>query len=159
MGSAEEYNRWSLMSLSALRGDPEAVKTALQKLGPQPTDSLSARYRTEGRQRLVGALLKARQFELALEVAKTAPDTIRDQELWLVNFENAQNGRIDDARAVMTLFSEKMHSSFRAAAVRNVAVAMVKAGKLPAAVEIAAQESNPTNRKGILFAMAQALPQ
>jgi hypothetical protein len=59
----------------------------------------------------------------------------------------------------MTLFSEKMHPSLRAGAVRNVAVAMVKAGKLPAAVEMAAQESNPTNRKGILFAMAQALPQ
>jgi len=159
MGSAEEYNRWSLMSLSALRGDPEAVKTALRGLGPQPADSLSARYRTEGHQRLVISLLKARQFELALEVAKAAPDTVRDQELWLVNYENTQNGRIDDARAVMTLFSEKMHSSLRAGAVRNVAVAMVKAGKLAAAVEMAAQESNLTNRKGILFAMAQALPQ
>ncbi len=83
MGSAEEYNRWSLMSLSALRDDAGAVKTALQQLGPEPTDSLSARYRREGHQRLVSSLLKAKQFALALEVAKTAPDTLRDQELSL----------------------------------------------------------------------------
>jgi hypothetical protein len=59
----------------------------------------------------------------------------------------------------MTLFSEKIYPSLRAGAVRSVAVAMVKAGKLAAAVEMAAQESDPTNRKGILFALAQALPQ
>jgi hypothetical protein len=72
---------------------------------------------------------------------------------------NASNGWIDDARAVQTLFSDKMDAETRAGAVRSVAAAMVKAGTLAAAVEIAAQQSDLTGRKAMLFVIAQALPQ
>ena len=157
--SAADSIRFSLISLSALRGDADAVRTALQQLPPEPADRLAASYRTQGYQRVVGSLLKAKQFPLALEVAKSAPASARDQALLMANTENAANGRIDDARAVMALFSEKMDPKTRAIAVRNVAVAMVKAGRLAAAVEMAAQANDPVGRRAVLFAIAQALPQ
>jgi hypothetical protein len=159
LGANAEINRWSSTCLSALRGDAEAVRTALQQLGPEPTDQLMARYRREGHQRLIVSLLKTKQFPLALEVAKAAPDAVRDQELLQVNAENALDGRIDDARAVMTLFTEKTGPAYRALGVRNVALALLKAGKAAEAVEMAAQVSDLTQRRGMLFAMAQALPQ
>ena len=77
----------------------------------------------------------------------------------LVDAESAQNGRIDEARAALSLLSDKMDPKRRSAAVRTIAVAMVKTGKLAAAVEMAAQESDLTGRKAMLFAIAQALPQ
>jgi pentatricopeptide repeat protein len=159
LGTNAEINRWSLICVSALRGDAVAVRTALQQLGPEPTDQLVIRYRREGHQRLLVSLLKTKQFPLALEVAKAAPDAVRDQELLQVNAENALDGRIDDARAVMTLFTEKTGPAYRAGAVRNVALALLKAGKVTEAVDMAAQVSDLTQRKGMLFAMAQALPQ
>jgi hypothetical protein len=57
------------------------------------------------------------------------------------------------------LLGEKVDPKMRANVIRNVAVAMVKSGKLTPAVEMAAQVSDPTSRKGILFAIAQTLPQ
>jgi hypothetical protein len=77
----------------------------------------------------------------------------------MVNSVNASNGRIGDARTALALFGDKVAPNVRAVAVRNVAVALVKAGKLAPAVEMAAQVSDPTSRKGILFAIAQALAQ
>ena len=62
------------MCLSALRGDAQAVRTALQQLGPEPIDRLAAGQRTQGYQRLIASLLKTKQFPLALEIAKTAPE-------------------------------------------------------------------------------------
>jgi hypothetical protein len=157
-GGAETI-RFMLISLSGLRGDAAAVRTALQQLPPESTDRSAANLRNQGYQQVVAALLKNKQFPLALEVAKSAPAPARDQALLMVNTENAANGRIDDARAVMSSFSEKMDPKTRAIAVRNVAVAMVKAGKLAAAVEMAAQASDPVGRRAVLFAIAQALPQ
>jgi hypothetical protein len=159
IGINAEAIRWEFISRSALRGDAAAVRTALQELPPESTDRLAANLRNQGYQQVVAALLKTKQFPLALEVARSSPASARDQALLMINTENAANGRIDDARAVMALFSEKMDPKTRAIAVRNVAVAMVKAGKLAAAVEMAAQASDPVGRKAVLFAIAQALPQ
>jgi hypothetical protein len=157
--NATELVRFSLISLSALRGDAEAVRTALRQPAPDPTDRSAMYSRGQGYQRVVNSLLQTRQFALALEVAKAAPDSARDASLLLVNGETAANGRIDDARAVLTLFSDKMEPKTRAIAVRNVAVAMAKAGKLDDALKLAAQEGDPVGRRAILFAIAEALPQ
>ena len=113
-------------------------------------------YRTQIYPRVVGALVKSKQLAVALEVAKSAPESIfRDMALLNVSGGYAANGQIDEARAVMTLFSDKLDSRNRAAAVRYIAVAMVKAGKLAKAVEMAAQVGDLTGRKAVLFAIAQ----
>jgi len=151
--------RWSLISLSALRGDAEAVRTALQQVGPESTDPVKNGLRTKAYLDVVSSLLKTKQFALALEVAKSASDSVRDQALLMVNAEAAANGRIDDARAVLTLFSEKVVPYVRDTAVRDLAVAMAKAGKLAAALELAAQVTDPMGRRALVFAIAQALPQ
>jgi tetratricopeptide (TPR) repeat protein len=152
--------RISLIALSALRGDVEAVRTGLQKVKSEGPPNNLVDYRTQVYPRVVASLVKAKQLAFALEVAKSAPESIfKDLALANVSGGNAANGRIEEARAVMTLFSDKLDSRNRAAAVRNIAVAMVKAGKLAEAVEMAAQLSDLTGRKATLFAIAQQLPQ
>jgi hypothetical protein len=157
-GSDADRKRWSLICLSAMLGDADAVKRGLEKLGPDAVERVMASYRPEGYAQLISSLIEGKQFALALEVAKTAPDTVRDRALLLVNEENAAIGRIDDARAVLPLFG-KEDAKNRAIAVRNIAVAMTKAGKLVAAVEMVAQVSDLWGRRAALFAIAQALPQ
>jgi tetratricopeptide (TPR) repeat protein len=152
--------RMSLIALSALRGDVEAVRTAMQKIKAEGPPTSLIDYRTQVYPRVVASPVKAKQLAVALEVAKSAPDSIfKDFALLNVSGGNAANGRIDEARGVMALFSDKLDSRNRAAAVRNIAVAMVKAGKLADAVEMAAQVGDVPGRKAVLFAIAQELPQ
>ena len=156
---AEEIRRWLSIFMSALRGDVEAIRTALAQLGPQPTDYNTGIFRTRGYQQLVVSLLKANQLAFAMEVATSAPQPFRDYMLSRINAEHAANGRIDDARAVMALFSDKMSPQLRRTAVRDVAVAMAKGGQPSVALELVARQTDVASRKAVLFAIAQALPQ
>jgi hypothetical protein len=150
------------IALSALRGDTDAVKAGLQRMQLQAAtsaaDRLSDIIRDQGYRVVVYSLLQAKQFPLAFELAKSAPDSVRNNTLALVCLENASNGRIDDARSALTLLGEKMDPALRAAAVRTLAVALAKSGELAPAVAMAAQAGDPTSRKAVLFAIAQALP-
>jgi hypothetical protein len=150
--------RFAEIALSALRGDLEAVRSGLAQLPPAPADRLAASQHAQGYQLIVSSLLKAKQLALALEVAKSAPAAFRDQMLFAVNAEAAAEGRIDDARAVVALFSEQAAPRTRAAAVRNIAVATAKVGKIPEAIAMATQVGDATDRRAILFAIAQTLP-
>jgi len=162
-GSAADAFQAASISLSALRGDVEAVRAGLQQLQSPPAenpamDRIAANNRGQYYQRIVYSLLQTKQFPLALEVAKSAPDSIRDATLALVNSISAANGRIGEARTALALLGDNVAPKVRAVAVRNIAVAMAKAGNLIPAVEMAEQVTDPTCRKGALFAIAQTLP-
>ena len=162
LGSEAELLQFASLTVSAFRGDAEAVRAGLRQMqsqaGGQAPDRYTSYERSQGYQRLVYSLLQAKQFPLALELAKSAPDSVRNMALILVSSVNASNGRIDDALSVLALVGDKMDPTMRAGPVRNVAVALVKSGKLAAAVEMAAQVSDPMGRRTILFAIAQTLP-
>jgi tetratricopeptide (TPR) repeat protein len=151
------------IAVSALRGDTAAVRAGLQRMQSKAespaADRLSNVIHGRSYQLVVYSLLQAKQFPFAFELAKSAPATVRDNALAMVSVENAANGRIDDARSALTLLEETMDPEIRAATVRAVAVAMAKSGMLVPAVEMAAQVSDLTSRKGTLFAIAQLLPQ
>ena len=71
------------ISLSALRGDTAAVKTALQQLPPDsstPADRVPAVLRMQGQTQVVLALLQKKQFELAIEVAKSITNSSFDRD-------------------------------------------------------------------------------
>jgi hypothetical protein len=162
-GSSAESLRVASVSLAALRGDTEAVRTGLQKLESPaerpPADRLSDYARAQGYQRVAASLLKAKQFPIALEVARSAPGFARDSSLASTAVAAAAAGKIDDARAAVASFGEKVDPNLRAIAVSNIAVALVKAGKVAPAIAMAEQGGDPVSRKAILFAIAQAMPQ
>jgi hypothetical protein len=157
-GSNAELLRFTSISLAALRGDTEAVRTALQQL-QSPGEDRDVYARTLGFQRVVIWLVKAKQLPLALEFAKSAPGFARNSGLAMVAVANASNGRIDDARAALALLGDKSDPVVRAVAVSNIAAALVKAGKLAPAIEMAGQVGDPVSRRAVLFAIAQAMPQ
>jgi hypothetical protein len=162
-GSGAESLRFASISLAALRGDTEAVRTALQPLQlpaeGAAADRLVVFQRAQGFQRVVSALLKAKQFAFALEVAKSAPGYARDSGLAAVAVVAASNGRIDDARAALGSFGDKADPNLRGMSASNLAAALVKAGKLAPAIEMAEKVGDPVSRKAVLFAIAQAMPQ
>jgi hypothetical protein len=153
--------RFALISLWALRGNTAAVKAALQQL-PPPSDSNSVAptLHTQGYQRVVVSLLQAKQFPLALEVAKSMPGAAlhRDAALASVALACAKSGRIDDARAVLSSFGEKTNPRMRAAVIQALAFAQAKAGDAPSAVQMTAQISDPMSRRAALLTLARALP-
>lgn len=159
LGAGAEQQRFTAVALSALRGDTDAVKAGLQKLQVPATNGLSAYMRGQAYQRIVTSLLQAKQYPLALEIAKSLSGYDRDAALLQVITQNASDGRIDDAQAVLSLFGEKTDPKTRAAAIRPIAVAMAKAGKPAPAVGLAAQASDPAIRQGTLLAIALAMPQ
>jgi tetratricopeptide (TPR) repeat protein len=164
VGSTATQLRFALISVQALRGDTEGVKTALQQL-PKPADAkaepLAEIYRTQGYQRVVYALVQAKQYQPALDLAKSMPVSDKDRGFTFANVArmNASNGRINDARAALSLMGDKTDPKLRASIAVSIAVALVKAGDPASAVETAAQVSDPTSRKAALFAVAQELPQ
>jgi Flp pilus assembly protein TadD len=154
--------RFALISLWVLRGDMVAVKTALQQ--PPTTDGPANRAaqesRMQGYRRVVASLLQSKQFPLALEVAKSMPGSAfdRDRTLGDIALADAANGRIDDARALLSSFGEKTDPRIRASVVGGLAVALAKAGDVRPALQTAGQISDPTSRKATLFTIAQTLP-
>jgi tetratricopeptide (TPR) repeat protein len=152
--------RFALISLLALRGDTAAVKTALQQPPPPTADRVAEDFRRGGYRRVVRALLQSKQFPLALEVAKSMPGSAidRDEMLAEIALANAANGRIDDARVLLSSFGDKTDPRIRASVVGGLAVALAKAGDVRSALQTAAQIGDPTSRKATLFETAQTLP-
>jgi Flp pilus assembly protein TadD len=163
VGASAVQLRFALIALQALRGDGAAVKTALQQFPAPPpvagTERLVDLYRGQGYLRVVFALLTSKQFPIALDVAQSTPDPTRAFALAGVARQHALDGRLADARAVLPLLGDKADPRVRAAIIRDLAVAAAKSGDLAGAVAMAAQVSDPTSRRGVLFALAQALPQ
>jgi len=164
-GSTNMELRFALISLRALRGDTKGVNDGLKQLPPtsaspatNPDDRLIEMYRDRGYQRLLRALLDANKFRFAFDLAKSTPDPGRAMNLAIVAGDDAQNGRLDEARAILPLIGDKADPRVRVAAVRTIAVATAKAGDLAAAIGMASQVSDPTSRRAVLFAIAQTLP-
>jgi hypothetical protein len=167
-GGVHQYDaialRFHLISLLALRGDAAAVRTALQQL-PPPADGPAAdratgeAFRMAGYWRVVPALLQNKQFALALEIVKSIPGGYeRDSMLASIALAYAENGRIDDARALLSSFGDRTSPRIRASVVRGIAAAQARAGDVPAALQTAAQTGDPASHKAALFTIAQTLP-
>jgi tetratricopeptide (TPR) repeat protein len=154
--------RFALISLWALRGDTAAVKRALQQ--PPTTDGPANRaaqeFRMQGYRRVVASLLQRKQFPLGLEVAKSMPGSAfdRDRTLGDIALANAVDGRIDDARALLSSFGDKTDPRIRASVIAGLAAALAKAGDVRSALQTAAQIGDSTARRATLFAIAQTLP-
>ena len=149
-----------LVGLQALRGDIEAVKKSLPSLPPPNADRPSEIARVNGYQRVVQSLLQAKQYQLALEVAKSMPGSAMDKTRALVNvaFVDAANGRIDDARAILASLGN-IDQRTQAGILASIAVATAKGGDVTSALQTVAQIGDPTIRKAALFMIAEALPQ
>ena len=149
-----------LVGLQALRGDIEGVKKSLPTLPPPNADRPSEIARVNGYQRVVQSLLQAKQYQLALEVAKSMPGSAMDKTRALVNvaFVDAANGRIDDARAITASLGD-MDPRTQAGILASIAVATAKGGDVASALQTVAQIGDPTIRKAALFMIAEALPQ
>jgi tetratricopeptide (TPR) repeat protein len=149
-----------LVGLQALRGDIEGVKKSLPTLPPPNADRPSEIARVNGYQRVVQSLLQAKQYQPALEVAKSMPGSAMDKTRALVNvaFVDAANGRIDDARAILASLGD-MDPRTQAGILATIAVATAKAGDVTSALQTVAQIGDPTIRKAALLMIAEALPQ
>ena len=149
-----------LVGLQALRGDVEAVRKSLPSLPPPNADRPSEIARVNGYQRVVQSLLQAKQYQLALEVAKSMPGSAMDRTRALVSvaFVDAANGRIDDARAITASLGD-MDPRTQAGILASIAVATAKGGDVTSALQTVAQIGDPTIRKAALFMIAEALPQ
>ena len=156
--------RFASIRLLALRGQVDAVNAALQQMQSSSdaaaNDPRTSYDRSQGYQRVIIALLEAKQPEAALAAAKSiTPDTSKDAALVGVANWYAANGRPADARTVQALLTNTPDSPARVAVTRNLAVASAKQGDAAAALRLADEVKNPLNRRGTLFAIALALPQ
>jgi len=153
--------RFRGISLSAPRGDTAAVKTALQQLPPDSsTDRVHAVTRMQGLMQLVLSLLQKKQFELAIDVAKsiTYSSQDRDRALAFVALQYATDGRIDDARAMISSLGDETNSKIWAPVRAALAVALAKARNISSALQATEQLGDPTSRRAALFLIAQTLP-
>jgi tetratricopeptide (TPR) repeat protein len=160
--------RYALISLSALRGDTAGVKTALQQLpsGPRALpppgpDRVAEAFRMQGQRRVSQALAQKKQYELALEVARSITFSTfdRDQAVAFVASSYAADGRIDDARAVLSSLGDETKPKTWTNVVGGLAVALAKAGNVALALQTAEQIGDPLGRRGAVFAIGQTLPQ
>jgi tetratricopeptide (TPR) repeat protein len=153
--------RFALISLQALRGDTKAVNKSLQEMRPPSNapDLLTEIYRDDGYQRLLQALLYAQKSRFARDLAKSTPEPGRAMNLAIVAMDDAANGRLDEARTILSLMGDKAEPRIRVMVVDSIAVAAAKAGDLAAAIGMASQVSDPIGRKGVLFAISHTLPQ
>lgn len=161
-GRAEMLVHLASIRLTALRGQASAVTDALRQFrssfdGPAADPSTSY-DRSQGYQRIVAALLDAKQPDAALVVAQSlTPDATKDAAVANVAVWDASNGRLAEARAVLSSMSTQ-ETFGRTAVVRNIAVASAKAGDVASALKLVGEIKNPLNRRGALFLIAQTMP-
>jgi hypothetical protein len=116
--------------------------------------------RSQGYQRVVGALLDAKQPDAALAIAQSlTPDTTKDNAVANVVVWEANNGKFADARNEFASMSNTQETFARVAIMRNLAVASAKADDVASALKLVNDIKNPLNRRGTLFLIAQTLPQ
>jgi hypothetical protein len=159
-GSAMEFY-FGQMSLKAYRGDIEGVRTALTQPPPTfsttPAASLES-YRLQGSQKLLLALLQTDHGDVAAEVARSMPERFRPFSLASVARRDVENGRLDDARAILSSLGDRADPKLRGTIIHALAVATAKSGNIVAAVAQASQTDEPMTRRAILFDVAQTLP-
>jgi hypothetical protein len=155
--------RFASITLLALRGRGDAVKDALQQFeASSDASAAGADYpRSQGYQRVVTALLDAKQRAAAVNVASSiVPDAenTKDKALAIIAVRDATDNRLADARAVLSLMGDTQEPYARVAVMRSIAVACAKAGDVASALQLAGEIKNPLFRRGALFLIAQALP-
>jgi tetratricopeptide (TPR) repeat protein len=154
------------ISLQALRGDTDGAEAALQQLpavSDKPSDRGVEINRSLGYQKLIVFLLRTGRFDIALDVAKSAPERFRAYSLVSVAGWDAGHGRLDDAHAILSLMGDNPKA--RGAVLRALAIATAKSnaesnaksGDITSAVALASQTSDPTSRRATLFEVAQTL--
>jgi tetratricopeptide (TPR) repeat protein len=155
--------RFISIKLLALQGKVDEVNAALAQL--RSDNAASSNRSTEyemgqGYQGVVAALLEAKKPDAALSIAKAAtPDTAKETSLAQIAIWYATNGRPADARNVLASMTSAPDSGARLAVVRNLAIAAAKQGDAAAALKSADEVHNLPSRRGVLFAVALALPQ
>lgn len=153
--------RYPSIRLQALRGDGDALKAALQQAASDTSaqDQRASYERTMGGRRVINALIETKQFQTALEVAKSlTPVTERDSVLAGIIGALAVDGRTSDARAALALMADG-ETPARLVALRSLAMAAAKSGDVASALQIAAQIQVPAARRATLFVIARAMPQ
>jgi hypothetical protein len=151
--------RLARISLQALRGDTDGAKAALMELPPvsdKPSDRVEIN-RFIGYQKLIVFLLRTGRFEIALDVAESAPERFRAYSLAAVARWDAEHGRLDDAHAIPSLIGDKADPKVRGAVLRALAIATAKSGDVTSAVALASQTTDPASRRATLFEVAQTL--
>ncbi|QQO12859.1 hypothetical protein JJB99_25955 [Bradyrhizobium diazoefficiens] len=161
--AADMQFRLASVRVLALRGKVDAVNAALQEMKPSldaaASDASVSYERSQGYQRVVAALLDAKQPEAALTLAKSlTPDATKDAAMAAVGVWYASNDRLGDARAVLSSMSSTPETSARVAVLRNVAIYSAKGGGVGSALKLVGQIQNSQNRRGTLFAIAHMLP-
>ncbi len=156
--------RFISIKLLALQGKVDEVNAALDQL--RSSDNAAGGNRSnqyelgQGYQGVVAALLEAKKPEAALPIAKAAmPDYSKETSLAQIAIWYATNGRPADARNVLASMTGAPDSNPRLAVARNLAVAAAKQGDTASAMRSVEEIHNPTSRRGVLFAIALALPQ
>ena len=156
--------RIASIRLLALRGQGDAAINALQQYRPSidtvAPDALTDYDRSQGYQRIVAALLEGKQPDAALTLAKSlTPDATKEAAVTAVAIWYANNGRLADARTLLSSMPNTQETATRVAILRNVAIASAKGGDIASALRLANELHTPLNRRGTLFAIALALPQ
>jgi hypothetical protein len=138
----------------------EGVKAALRELpaaagsSPDPVET----NRFQAGQKLIGFLLQFDHAEVALDVARSAPERFRVISLSTVARWDAEHGRLDDVSTIRSLPEDKANPKMRDAFLRWLAVATAKSGDVKSAVALASEASDPAWHRVILFEVAQTLP-
>ncbi len=161
--AADMQFRLASIRVLALRGKVNAVNAELQEMKPlldaAASDASVSYERGQGYQRVVAALLEAKQPEAALTLAKSlTPDATKDAALAAVGAWYASNDRLGDARTVLLSMSSTPQTTARVAVLRNVAIYSAKAGDVASALKLVDEIRNLQNRRGTLFAIAHMLP-
>jgi len=161
--AADMQFRFASIRVLALRGKVDEVNAALQEMKPSldaAASDASLNYeRSQGYQRVVAALLDAKQPEAALTLAKSlTPDATKDAATAAVGVWYASNDRLAEARGVLSSMNSTPETPPRVAVLRNVAIYSAKAGDATSALKLVGEIRNPQNRRGTLFAIAHMLP-
>jgi tetratricopeptide (TPR) repeat protein len=158
-GTAMEL-RFDQIVLQAARGDADGARAALKELpamSEKPTDWVEIN-RNAGYQKLIALLLQLDNPGVAIDVARSSPERYRPYDILLVALWDAEHGRLDESREIMSSLGDATDPKVREALLRGIAIATAKSGDLTAAVAMAEQVSDPVRHRAIMFELAQSLP-
>jgi hypothetical protein len=161
--SADIQIRFASIRVLALRGKVDAVNAALQDMRssaePGASDASLSYERTQGYQRVVAALLDAKQPEAALTLANSlTPNATKDIALAAVGSWQASNGHFADARALLASIGNVQETFARSAVLRTLAISTAKEGDVASGLKLVGELRNAQQRQGTLFAIAHVMP-
>jgi tetratricopeptide (TPR) repeat protein len=152
--------RFDQILLQAARGDADGTRAALKEL-PAVSDKPSNWVeinRNAGYQKLIVLLLQLDNPGVAIDVARSSPERYRPYDILLVALWDAEHGRLDESREIMSSLGDATDPKVREALLRGIAIATAKSGDVTAAVAMAEQVSDPVRHRAIMFELAQSLP-